>query len=699
MRTEKVIMKCLYLLTAISFLPFKSIGQTNIGGVINTYAKVTGLPTSCSCPSSNCSSATVVSASGFAANDFVMLMQMKGARADSSNTSSHGSIINLYDAGNYELDTIASISGNTITFKVPLKQTYFTNSVIADSAYVQLIKIPVYAGNVNVTSTLTPQAWSAATGTGGVLAFVVNGTLTLQANISADGKGFMAPAHVTVPVSCTLDTAFYYQSTIWNHASCTSCGYAYDDSPTRRVGQAAFGGCGSSCFTNRLYVGDNKASAFRGEGIVANTFKKTFANGNVAYFNKGKGKWGNGGGSGGNHNAGGGGGGNYGAGGFGGNAFNNTSQCDVGTLTNRKGQGGVGLTPTGSKIFMGGAGGEGHDNGGNGSTGTNGGGIILIKAANITNGASYTISANGVDNTFVASGDGSGGGGAGGSILMDVSGSYTNAVTISAKGGKGGDHNNNNCHGTGGGGGGGVIWFSSGGGSIPANVTTNVSAGANGVQLAATIDCGDVNWGATAGSAGGVLTGLASGATTFLNISDCSSALPVELVAFRAEAVDNDVELSWTTGSEYNSDYFTVERSEDGVHFSHILQKDAAGNSSSTRHYSAIDEHPMYGISYYRLSQTNFDGIVHYSQTISITINKTLELTVFPNPSSNYFTVSCEGINNFNFSVTDVTGNSMVVENDITGSTKVNTQNFEKGIYYVKAYTGKTMFVKKIVIM
>src|SRR4051812_45165518 len=115
----KAITKSIYVLAAISLLSLTCTAQTNIGGVINTYAKVTGFATSCSCPSSNCASAMVVSASGFAANDFVMIMQMKGARADSSNTSSHGNILNLYDAGNYELDTIASIAGNTITFKVP----------------------------------------------------------------------------------------------------------------------------------------------------------------------------------------------------------------------------------------------------------------------------------------------------------------------------------------------------------------------------------------------------------------------------------------------------------------------------------------------------------------------------------------------------------------------------------------------------
>lgn len=384
--------------------------------------------------------------------------------------------------------------------RLPLKNTYFTNATINDSAYVQLIRVPVYSGNVNVTSTLIPQAWSPTTGTGGVLAFWLTGTLTLQANISADGSGFTTPTHVTLPAACDLDSAFYYQSTSWNHSSCTSCGYAYDDGVTRRVGIASFGGCGSPCYTNRMATNDSRSAAFRAEGVVANTFKKTFANSNVAYFTKGKGRWGNGGGGGGGHNAGGGGGGGYSAGGWGGRMYNNsTTACPTANFDSRRGYGGAGLTPTGTKVFMGGGGGEGHDNGGNGSTGANGGGIIMIKAASVTNSGSFTITANGSSQTFVAFGDGSGGGGAGGSILLDVSGSYTNAVTIQARGGAGGSHNNNNCHGTGGGGGGGVLWFSTTGGSTPANVTTNVTAGANGTQVAGTIDCGDINWGATAG--------------------------------------------------------------------------------------------------------------------------------------------------------------------------------------------------------
>ncbi|MBK5284977.1 MAG: hypothetical protein JJE25_06210 [Bacteroidia bacterium] len=618
-------------LIVLLFVYSKAGAQTNIGGIINIYTPVTAITNSCGCPTTNCATITVTSAAGFAANDVVLLIQMKGARADSSNTPTHGDILNLYDAGNYEFDTINSIAGNVITIKIPLKNTYFTNSTPTDSARVQLIRVPVYSGNVNVTSTLTPQAWNGSTG--GVLVFWLTGTLTLQANISADGMGFNPPVHVTLPVACDLDTAFYYQSTIWNHASCTSCGYSYDDATTRRVGQASYGGCGTTCYTNRMNSNDNKSAAFRGEGIVANTFMKTFANSNVAYFTKGKGHWGNGGGGGGNHNAGGAGGGNYGGGGWGGKMYNvSSTDCPTAGFPSRQAYGGVALTPTATKVFLGGSGGEGHDNGGQGSTGTTGGGIIMIKAANIANSASYTISANGTDQTIMGTNDGNGGGGAGGSILLDVSGSYTNAVTISAKGGYGGSQNQSSCHGTGGGGGGGLIWFSTSGGSVPANVTTNVAGGAPGSNVNPSFNCGTATWGATAGNAGGVLTGLASGASVFLNINDCSTALPVELVSFNAAVLKDNILLDWATASEVNNNYFIVQRRTEVDSMRDYLRLPGAGNSTVTRNYSITDYQPFNGISYYRLVQVDFNGHHSYFDWVKVSWHPQHSMLISPVP-------------------------------------------------------------------
>lgn len=671
--------------------------QTNIGGVVNVYTPVTAI-VNCVCPETGCNLVTVTSSAGFAVGDKVIIMQMKGAQVDSTNTSAHGSILNLYDAGNYEYATIANIAANVITTSYPLKETYGSGPW-PDSTYIQMIKVAVYSGNVNVTSALRPQAWSAATRTGGVLAIEVSGILTLQANITADTLGFRGAMRAVFAVSCGYDTAFYYQSTIAHHPSCTGCGYAYADSRQSTI--ASYGGCAAPCNTSRMDSEDPRVAAYRGEGISANTFKKTFSSGSipVAPFIKGKGRWGNGGGGGSNHNGGGGGGGNYGAGGFGGKMYNTTGTgCPATSFSSRRGYGGADLTPTGTKLFMGGGGGEGHDNAGQGSTGTAGGGIILITAASFASSGAYTISANAKDNTFAATSDGSGGGGAGGTILLEIPGAFANAVTISAKGGKGGDNSQANCHGPGGGGGGGVIWFSQS--SLPANVTTNVVGGAYGTNTHAGADCAsERNWGAVAGSDGIVLYGNASGASTFLNINTCSTPLPVQLVSFRATPEEKEVQLTWITASEVDNDYFMVEKSTDGKSFSELTRVKGAGNSTEVLHYSTTDNYPHGGKNYYRLSQVDYNGTVSRSQTVEVGFKmKDPEIKIFPNPAQAQFTVSVSDQYAFDLVITDMNGRVFASFDNQLNKTEVNSADFQNGVYFLKIMSLNAVYYKKVII-
>lgn len=84
--------------------------------------------------------------------------------------------------------------------------------------------------------------------------------------------------------------------------------------------------------------------------------------------------------------------------------------------------------------------------------------------------------------------------------------------------------------------------------------------------------------------------------------------LPVELVAFDVMPYNSSAKITWTTASEKNSDYFMVERSKDNKNFEEIQKITAAGNSSNPRNYEVMDHNPMMGTSYYRLTQTDFDG-------------------------------------------------------------------------------------------
>lgn len=92
-----------------------------------------------------------------------------------------------------------------------------------------------------------------------------------------------------------------------------------------------------------------------------------------------------------------------------------------------------------------------------------------------------------------------------------------------------------------------------------------------------------------------------------------SGSLPVNLISFSAKNISGRTSLDWTTSSEINNDYFSVERSPDGINFSEIDRIRGAGNSTTLKEYHADDPDPLHGISYYRLRQTDFDGTTNYS--------------------------------------------------------------------------------------
>lgn len=87
--------------------------------------------------------------------------------------------------------------------------------------------------------------------------------------------------------------------------------------------------------------------------------------------------------------------------------------------------------------------------------------------------------------------------------------------------------------------------------------------------------------------------------------------LPTELISFMSayDASKNVNKVQWSTLSERDNDYFSLERSTDGSNWSVIDNVDGAGNSSSVHHYRYDDGNFEPGkVNYYRLTQVDVDG-------------------------------------------------------------------------------------------
>ncbi len=101
---------------------------------------------------------------------------------------------------------------------------------------------------------------------------------------------------------------------------------------------------------------------------------------------------------------------------------------------------------------------------------------------------------------------------------------------------------------------------------------------------------------------------------------DCL-ALPIELLSFSCESKENGVELNWSTATETNNDYFILERSYNGVNFERISIIEGMGTTSIQHDYSYTDLYPYEGVTYYRLSQVDFDGHREYFNIVSCTFS------------------------------------------------------------------------------
>ena len=118
-----------------------------------------------------------------------------------------------------------------------------------------------------------------------------------------------------------------------------------------------------------------------------------------------------------------------------------------------------------------------------------------------------------------------------------------------------------------------------------------------------------------------------------------AASLPIRLVYFNAINESQKVRLEWETASEYNNDFFSVERSKDGQTFELLFTKKGSKDSKSTIFYNGYDMFPLNGVSYYRLKQTDFDGKFAYSDLVSLNFDQGLEtkLNIYPNPISGNF--------------------------------------------------------------
>ena len=201
-----------------------------------------------------------------------------------------------------------------------------------------------------------------------------------------------------------------------------------------------------------------------------------------------------------------------------------------------------------------------------------------------------------------------------------------------------------------------------------------------------------------------------SGITGFSNFGfggGIGNPLPVELLSFSAGCDQNSVKLNWTTASETNNDYFTIERSTDTRNWNFIGTVSGAGNSNSRINYTYIDKNPLSGSYYYRLKQTDYDGKSETFSPVAVICGGMTDgqgISYYPTPFTSEIMVNLSNVDfkNAVIRVYDMLGN-MVFEKNLTAADaesqtiKLNLTDLKVGIYTVEFKSESFTNMAKIV--
>lgn len=228
------------------------------------------------------------------------------------------------------------------------------------------------------------------------------------------------------------------------------------------------------------------------------------------------------------------------------------------------------------------------------------------------------------------------------------------------------------------------------------------------------------NWGPQEGTGVTATSGIgqvtASGVTFtagspvfILSSLDFAGALPVALTDFSIVCNSENVAVQWSTGSESNSDIFTVKRSRDAINWEVVDVVDAAGNSNHKIDYEVIDNSNPANLVYYKLVQTDIDGGEKEYGPISSTCGTSdFEnlLNVYPNPTDGNFTVEVTNNSSKNedaiIQVMDISGR-MIEQRNALFTTGVNQLFFDaqflvKGTYILQVISDSDYSPVKIIV-
>ena len=183
-----------------------------------------------------------------------------------------------------------------------------------------------------------------------------------------------------------------------------------------------------------------------------------------------------------------------------------------------------------------------------------------------------------------------------------------------------------------------------------------------------------------------------------------NNAAPIQIIdedadaelKFTAEAMNDKVALNWSSAHQKNTDYFEVERSNDGVSWISIEKQKAAENCRVALYYESKDINAPEELCFYRIKTVYLDGTERFSSYAGVDRgNKKEYLIYFLNnyPNTQLNLVYSGSIKDVNYLITDRMGVKMdfVITQTLENKISFDMSQAKPGEYNVtlKAASGK----------
>jgi hypothetical protein len=172
------------------------------------------------------------------------------------------------------------------------------------------------------------------------------------------------------------------------------------------------------------------------------------------------------------------------------------------------------------------------------------------------------------------------------------------------------------------------------------------------------------------------------------------NALPVLVNVDANLRSDNKVIVTWTMLAKVNTDYFDVEKSNDGVSWKSIATVKADDNAVIPTSYSVLDAFPLKGSNFYQVRIKDLNGNITFTVIKNVRVNASGGISLYPNPSTNQLNISLGEFPPADWSVSIINnlGQLMVQKKYSKNITVVSlpVYNYPEGNYIVQVAAGSS---------